>query len=255
MPENAPLPALMQKAFATASKTWKTVMNEDAMNSREKILKNIRSALKTPSEIPAPPADLDQKIQTKVDEATPKTAEQLTAQFKEELEKVSGEFHAVKNVKQAAQVLHDIIAENNILQIAVAGGELTQQVVTATGKLRKTIEWIDPMSFKNEQRTNELAAIGTALVEPSFAIADIGALAFTYNASRTTLPHFLADTIIAVIPGNTLVANQFELFDKMPAADARDMFMVAGPSRTADIEKVLVLGAHGPRRLVVVFIG
>ena len=209
------------------------------MNSREKILKNIRSALKTPSQIPEPPADMDQTLKSKLDAATPETAKQLTAQFKQELEKVSGEFHAVKNVKQAAKVLHDIIAENDILQIAVAGGELTQQVVTATGKLHK----------------NELAAIGTALVEPSFAIADIGALAFTYNASRTTFPHFLADTIIAVIRGDTLVANQFELFEKIPAADAIDMFMVAGPSRTADIEKVLVLGAHGPRRLVVVFIG
>jgi hypothetical protein len=58
-----------------------------------------------------------------------------------------------------------------------------------------------------------------------------------------------------VIQGDKVVASQFELFGKIPPADARDMFMVAGPSRTADIEKVLVLGAHGPRRLVVIFIG
>ncbi len=224
------------------------------MTSREIILKKIKSALKIRSHIPDTPADLDQAIKTKLDKVTPATPPQLMAQFKEELEKVSGEFYAVKNLKQSAQTLNDIISENDILQIAVAGGELTRQVVEATGKLRSTIEWVDPLSFKGTQRKNELASIGTALVEPSFAIADIGALTFTYNASRTTLPHFLADTIIAVIHSDKMVANQFELFEKLPAEEAKDMFIVAGPSRTADIEKVLVLGAHGPRRLIVIFI-
>lgn len=224
------------------------------MNSREIILKKIQSALKNRSQLPDPPTNLDQTLKTKLDAVTPNSPAKLKAQFKLELEKVSGEFHSVKNVKQAAQLLSDIIEENDILQIAISGRDLTKQVVATMSKLHSTVEWIDPLSFKDKNRKNELAQINTALVEPSFAIADIGALVFTYNASRTTLPHFLADNIIAVIHGDLVVANQFELFAKMPAPETKDMFMVVGPSRTADIEKVLVLGAHGPRRLIVIFI-
>jgi L-lactate dehydrogenase complex protein LldG len=51
-----------------------------------------------------------------------------------------------------------------------------------------------------------------------------------------------------------LLENQFELFHKIDFEKAKNMVFVTGPSRTADIEKTLVLGAHGPRRVTVILI-
>jgi len=49
-----------------------------------------------------------------------------------------------------------------------------------------------------------------------------------------------------------LIFKQFELFKHINPDKAKNMVFMAGPSRTADIEKVLVLGTHGPRRLIVI---
>jgi len=75
-----------------------------------------------------------------------------------------------------------------------------------------------------------------------------------FDRLDSTLPHFLPDVIIAFVYKDQLLANHFELFDKIDPDAAKNMTLITGPSRTADIEKILILGAHGPRRLVVIFI-
>jgi len=91
-------------------------------------------------------------------------------------------------------------------------------------------------------------------VAASYAISDTGSLVFLYDESQTSLPHFLSDCVFVVIKQEQVIANQFELFSILPAEKARNMVFVAGPSRTADIEKVLILGAHGPSRLIVMML-
>jgi L-lactate dehydrogenase complex protein LldG len=65
-------------------------------------------------------------------------------------------------------------------------------------------------------------------------------------------------------PVHLVLARRDQLVPDLPAAFARlrqrhggrwpsAVTMITGPSRTADIEKILVMGAHGPKRLVVYF--
>ena len=68
-------------------------------------------------------------------------------------------------------------------------------------------------------------------------------------------------------PACVVVARLDQLAEHLPAAwgpiaqgclskDSRgEIVLITGPSRTADIEKILILGVHGPKRLVVLVVG
>jgi len=92
------------------------------------------------------------------------------------------------------------------------------------------------------------------VVDVDYAIADSATLVVSFDKINSTLPLFLPDCVIALVRKEQLIANHFELFKKIKTDWAKNMLLITGPSRTADIEKILILGAHGPRRLVVIFI-
>ena len=90
--------------------------------------------------------------------------------------------------------------------------------------------------------------------------AETGTLVLTSGADNPTSLNFLPDNHIVVIDARD-VAGDYEavwqrLRDKFGAAAMpRTVNMITGPSRSADIEQTLILGAHGPRRLHVIVVG
>ena len=90
------------------------------------------------------------------------------------------------------------------------------------------------------------------------AIAETGTLMLPSVPERPTTLNVLADTAIAVLRADDVVGAYEEAWDKLRAeigAMPRNVMLVTGPSRSADIEQALELGAHGPRRLHVVLVG
>jgi L-lactate dehydrogenase complex protein LldG len=120
--------------------------------------------------------------------------------------------------------------------------------------LSKNIIVTAPEQIESNKKASNLARISTAVVDVDYAIADSATLVISFDKINSTLPLFLPDCVIALVRNKQLIANHFELFKKIKADWAKNMLLITGPSRTADIEKLLILGAHGPRRLVVIFI-
>ena len=92
------------------------------------------------------------------------------------------------------------------------------------------------------------------------AIAETGTLALVSGADNPTTLNFLPDNHFVVLGREEIVADYESAFDKLRAAYGkgtmpRTLNFVAGPSRSADIEQTLLLGAHGPRRLHIVIVG
>jgi L-lactate dehydrogenase complex protein LldG len=84
------------------------------------------------------------------------------------------------------------------------------------------------------------------------AIAETGTLVFVSGPSSPAALAFLPEYLIAIVPASRLVASYNAVLPMLlkcgsPLAMPRCVHFVTGPSRTADIEEVLLIGAHGPR--------
>jgi L-lactate dehydrogenase complex protein LldG len=103
---------------------------------------------------------------------------------------------------------------------------------------------------------HDLAAVSHAFA----AVAETGTLVLTSGADNPTTLNFLPDVHIVVVDACD-VASDFEtvmarLRGRFGAGVMpRAVNMITGPSRSADIEQTLILGAHGPRKLHVIVVG
>lgn len=90
-----------------------------------------------------------------------------------------------------------------------------------------------------------------------------GAFGVAENAavwvSPDLVPHraalFVAQHLVLVVPADQIVHNMHEAYQRIDPAQVRFGVFISGPSKTADIEQSLVIGAHGPRSLTVVWVG
>ena len=98
-------------------------------------------------------------------------------------------------------------------------------------------------------------------VSAAFAgIAETGTLALVSGPDNPTTLNFLADNHIVVLPREAVEADYEGVFAKLrgtygKGGAPRTLNFITGPSRSADIEQTLLLGAHGPRRLHILIVG
>lgn len=88
-------------------------------------------------------------------------------------------------------------------------------------------------------------------------VAETGTLALVSGPENPTTLNFLPDNAIVLIKREDVVADYETVFSALRTAYGkggapRTLNFVTGPSRSADIEQTLLLGAHGPRRLHII---
>ena len=86
-------------------------------------------------------------------------------------------------------------------------------------------------------------------------VAATGTLVLTYGEGRSRATGLLPDLHVCVLAADRLVATLPEAIERAYAADSpAALTLVSAPSATSDIEKVRVVGVHGPRALHVVVV-
>lgn len=91
-------------------------------------------------------------------------------------------------------------------------------------------------------------------------VAETGSVAVLSGGIESRLSTLMAPVHVVVGREDQLVARMEDVFARFsdrlrPGSSAACLTFITGPSRTTDIEKVLVLGVHGPKQLVFVFAG
>jgi L-lactate dehydrogenase complex protein LldG len=115
-----------------------------------------------------------------------------------------------------------------------------------------------------QRREGRAQASDLVCVQQGYAaVAETGTLMLPAAPDRPTTINLLGDTAIVVLRASRVVGAYEEAWDLLRAERTdpttggfmpRNVMFVTGPSRSADIESTLELGAHGPRRLHVVLI-
>jgi L-lactate dehydrogenase complex protein LldG len=204
------------------------------MNSREEILNKVRAAQKDPQAVgdwdfPADTADLERK-------------------FTEALIDVKGETVAVKNLEAFWSTLGSLITELN----ATRGVYNLDPPLGQT--LLKTripeVEWREAVGDHESIRRSCLEADVGLTVAP-FALAETGTIGVTSGNKHSRLVSLLPEVHIALLPRDRLLPDLIAWERVRPRRLPAQLVLVSGPSKTADIEQTLVVGAHGPKRFIV----
>jgi L-lactate dehydrogenase complex protein LldG len=98
---------------------------------------------------------------------------------------------------------------------------------------------------------HELENVDLAILKAEIAVAENGALWVPEgNTMQRVLP-FITQHLALVVSKSALVPTMHQAYEIIGDSEYGYSAFIAGPSKTADIEQSLVLGAHGPRSMIV----
>jgi L-lactate dehydrogenase complex protein LldG len=108
-----------------------------------------------------------------------------------------------------------------------------------------------------EELRDLCATADNGITSADYALADTGTLVMLSSPQEARMISLLPPAHIAVVPRDRILTGLDELFAVLPkpAEQTSSMVLITGPSRTADIEQILVRGVHGPGQITVVVVG
>ena len=87
-----------------------------------------------------------------------------------------------------------------------------------------------------------------------WGLADTGTLVQDATDVDKRLVSTLPPLHIAIVPTAALLPDLAAVFERVDPRKSAYLSFITGPSRTADIERVLTIGVHGPERLVIILV-
>lgn len=232
-------------------------------DSREAVLGRIRRALLRPGPGHGRAHGGPNRVQSPPDR---EGATGLFDQFQEQSARVGGEPRICTDFEDVLEGIRDLVAGAGYRRVAVSNHEICRRhgVAQRLSELLPEVSvWREEgdaeMQGSRTQNSRQLAQADLSITGADFLIAESGTvLIASSGASRqiSLLPtaHLALATPDQVYPDLAAVFQQLGTTleeGRLPAA----LTMITGPSRTADIEKVLIKGAHGPVRQLTWLIG
>lgn len=110
---------------------------------------------------------------------------------------------------------------------------------------------------RDEARDEAGSTITAAITGAFAAVAETGSIVLCSHARSPTTLGFLPEDHIVVLGTDQIVPYMEDVWERIGTRFAtwpRAVHFITGPSRTADIEQTMQLGAHGPRRLMVILV-
>jgi L-lactate dehydrogenase complex protein LldG len=173
--------------------------------------------------------------------------------FVSELKAVHGEAILCGSLDEARQAVAQLAEELQCARIGATDREICKELLSG-------LDAVEVVWAGEGQSPQEIGELPVGVVAAEWLLADTGSCAIECETAQERWLCYLPPTGIVVARVEQLGEGMEAVWTEVGqhAADPLrrgELVIVTGPSRTADIEKVLILGAHGPKRLVVVLIG
>ncbi|GAO42491.1 LutC/YkgG family protein [Flavihumibacter petaseus] len=111
---------------------------------------------------------------------------------------------------------------------------------------------LSPLPQVRAHNPVELEQLDTYLTEGLCAVAENGAVWINTNAIEGRILPFICARLLVRISATSIVATMHEAYARVTIPGGGFGVFIAGPSKTADIEQSLVIGAHGPLQHTVI---
>jgi L-lactate utilization protein LutC len=94
--------------------------------------------------------------------------------------------------------------------------------------------------------------VSAGIQSAEIAIAESGTIVQTSRGGKSLLPGLASDVHVALLAPDRFLGGMEDCLEALSVDPPRNISLITGPSRTADIELTLTVGVHGPRRVIAV---
>jgi len=225
------------------------------LNEREKIFERIREALKVkaphPGHAPESGAPVPAAAVTQARQWLPLVGDTKEARlelFRQNATVLRADFHLVPTRQELAGLLLAIRDSEKWTKIGCHGGELTDFAVASLG--------LPVCRTDKGYEASELESCSAGITECDALVAQTGSVLVTSRSAGGRALSVLPPHHVVLARREQLLADlpdAFELLQRKYGTNYPSFLsFITGPSRTGDIERILVLGAHGPKKLTII---
>ena len=215
------------------------------MSAREKILSRIRKAQGRGGSRPAPAelAAIDTYLRAHPRGTLPPVEADRVARFRSRAEALLCTCEEIAGLAEAPAAVARYLRAGNLPLSGCVWPQLAELAWSAAGVA------LEPRAAQDSD------AVGVTGVFA--AIAETGTLVLASGPDTPATVSLLPETHVAIVPAARIVAHMEDAWGRARAEFGelpRVVNFVSGPSRTADIDQQIVLGAHGPYRVHIVLV-
>lgn len=158
-------------------------------------------------------------------------------------------------VAQFCHIMKQVGGEAVLLEKGADVNELIRKTYPEAQRIASNLKGITCATFNPDDVENPADLNGTdlAIIDGKVGVAENGAVWIEQDVKQRAV-YFISEKLVILLDRNKLVNNMHEAYKLVDTGDYGYGVFISGPSKTADIEQALVMGAHGARDVLVVLL-
>ena len=170
--------------------------------------------------------------------------------FRARAEAVSAEVHRVGGRDEALRFVEELLLREGVSDVPGSWAVWARGPLLAGADEEGLASRVPGLRFDVTREAAARSRVGVSEME--WGLADTGTVVQDATDPVQRLVSTLPDIHVALLPATRVLPGLADVLPRLDPARVPYIAFVTGPSRTADIERVLTIGVHGPCRLVVV---